>query len=278
MSDVCVGGVFFSRGIRKHRSRSGKHEGKRESGERQHRRANSTHRRRFLFPTSCSKPKARRRSLKELASGVSADAIAEIVERDLPELTDEIDAKLEETARVIEGRASLEKLKSFETEWRTLTEESARLERRFDDARPQARRRFEAVKYHRGKMEKNACRIKRVGGNAARIDRSHRGNSRVRRRRAPANRKRTGENRRPAKQSRRTAETRRRRARISQGNARVPGRKTARAGFARDLEPRVLDQSANRRGIYGERFFRRANRARCRISRAAISTASSFIF
>ena len=60
-------------------------------------------------------------SLKELASSVSADTTAEIVERDLPELTGEIDARLEETARVIEGRASLEKLKNFETEWKTLT-------------------------------------------------------------------------------------------------------------------------------------------------------------
>lgn len=59
--------------------------------------------------------------LKELAAGVEADATAEIVERDLPELTAEIDARLEETGRVIERRASLEKLKNFELEWRLLT-------------------------------------------------------------------------------------------------------------------------------------------------------------
>lgn len=39
----------------------------------------------------------------------------------MPELTKDVDAKLEETARVVEGRASLEKLKSFETERKTLT-------------------------------------------------------------------------------------------------------------------------------------------------------------
>lgn len=60
-------------------------------------------------------------SLKELASSVSADTTAEIVERDLPNLTKEINARLEETAQIIEGRASLEKLKTFETEWRELT-------------------------------------------------------------------------------------------------------------------------------------------------------------
>ncbi len=60
-------------------------------------------------------------SLKELASGISADTTAEIVERDLPALKSEIDAKLEETARIIEGRPSLERLKSFETAWKTQT-------------------------------------------------------------------------------------------------------------------------------------------------------------
>lgn len=59
--------------------------------------------------------------LKQLSSGVADDTTAAIVERDLPNLTNEIDARLEETTRVIEGRASLEKLKSFENEWRSLT-------------------------------------------------------------------------------------------------------------------------------------------------------------
>ena len=60
-------------------------------------------------------------SLKELSAGVSNDTTAEIVERDLPALTNDINAKLEETARVIEGRASLERLKSLESDWKTLT-------------------------------------------------------------------------------------------------------------------------------------------------------------
>ncbi|MEP7038894.1 MAG: mechanosensitive ion channel domain-containing protein, partial [Acidobacteriota bacterium] len=59
-------------------------------------------------------------SLKELGAGVSADTTAENVERGLPSLTDDIDAKLEETGRIIEGRPSLERLKSFETDWKTL--------------------------------------------------------------------------------------------------------------------------------------------------------------
>ncbi len=60
-------------------------------------------------------------SLKELASDVSVNPTAEIVERELPALTGEINARFEETARVNEGRPSLEKLRSFETEWVTLT-------------------------------------------------------------------------------------------------------------------------------------------------------------
>ncbi len=58
--------------------------------------------------------------LKQLSSSVGEDTSAEIVERDLPELTAEIDARLEETGRLIERRTSLEKLKTFEGEWRAL--------------------------------------------------------------------------------------------------------------------------------------------------------------
>ncbi len=60
-------------------------------------------------------------SLKELAAGISADTTAEVVERDLPSKTEDINAKLEEMARIVEGRPSLERLKSLETEWKTLT-------------------------------------------------------------------------------------------------------------------------------------------------------------
>ena len=60
-------------------------------------------------------------SLKELASGISADVTAENVEQNLPAKTEEINAKLEEMARIVEGRPSLERLKNLETEWKTLS-------------------------------------------------------------------------------------------------------------------------------------------------------------
>ena len=60
-------------------------------------------------------------SLKELASGISADTTAENVEQNLPAKTEEINAKLEEMARIVEGRPSLESLKNLETEWKTLS-------------------------------------------------------------------------------------------------------------------------------------------------------------
>lgn len=59
-------------------------------------------------------------TLKEIASNTSANQTADIVERDLPSLTDEINARLEETANVIHNRTSLEKLRSFESDWRNL--------------------------------------------------------------------------------------------------------------------------------------------------------------
>lgn len=60
-------------------------------------------------------------TLKEIAAGASADSTADVVERDLPALTDEINARLEETAQVVQGATSLDKLRSFEADWRTLT-------------------------------------------------------------------------------------------------------------------------------------------------------------
>jgi len=60
-------------------------------------------------------------TLKEIQAGISSDATADTVERDLPALIDEINARLEETAQIIEGATSLDTLRSFETDWRTLT-------------------------------------------------------------------------------------------------------------------------------------------------------------
>lgn len=60
-------------------------------------------------------------TLKEIAAGASSDPATEAIERDLPALTDEINARLEETAQVVEGSTSLDKLRSFESDWQTLT-------------------------------------------------------------------------------------------------------------------------------------------------------------
>lgn len=60
-------------------------------------------------------------SLAKIAAGASGNQSVEIVEANLPELTDKINAELEETARISEGRPSLESLKTFENDWKTLT-------------------------------------------------------------------------------------------------------------------------------------------------------------
>ena len=60
-------------------------------------------------------------TLKEIAAGLTSDPATEAVEQNLPALTDEINARLEETAQVVEGATSLDKLKSFEADWQTLT-------------------------------------------------------------------------------------------------------------------------------------------------------------
>ncbi len=59
-------------------------------------------------------------TLKEIGAGITADPTAETVERNLPVLSDEVNARLEETAQTLEGATSLDKLRSFETDWRTL--------------------------------------------------------------------------------------------------------------------------------------------------------------
>ncbi len=60
-------------------------------------------------------------TINELAASSDGDPLAENVEREMPGLITEIDARLGETARMIEGRVSLERLKSFEAEWKSST-------------------------------------------------------------------------------------------------------------------------------------------------------------
>jgi potassium efflux system protein len=60
-------------------------------------------------------------TLKEIAADGTTDPATAAIERDLPPLTDEINARLEETAQTVEGSTSLDKLRSFEADWRTLT-------------------------------------------------------------------------------------------------------------------------------------------------------------
>lgn len=62
-------------------------------------------------------------SLREIAAGASPDAATAAVEQDLPALVDEINARLDETARTVEGSTSLDSLRSFEADWRTLTKD-----------------------------------------------------------------------------------------------------------------------------------------------------------
>ena len=60
-------------------------------------------------------------TLKEISADGTTDPATEAIERDLPALTDEINARLEETAQTVEGSTSLDKLRSFEADWRMLT-------------------------------------------------------------------------------------------------------------------------------------------------------------
>ncbi len=59
-------------------------------------------------------------TLQEIASNTAANPTADIIERDLPALTDEINARVEETAQVVANRLSLENLRRFENDWRVL--------------------------------------------------------------------------------------------------------------------------------------------------------------
>src|SRR5690606_30101597 len=49
-------------------------------------------------------------SLKEMAAGIENDPSVEIIERELPGLTNKIDTRLAETANMIEGRPAIERL------------------------------------------------------------------------------------------------------------------------------------------------------------------------
>ena len=64
-------------------------------------------------------------TLGEIAADATPDPATAAIARDLPALTGEIDARLDETAQTVEGSTSLDKLRSFEADWRTLTKDLA---------------------------------------------------------------------------------------------------------------------------------------------------------
>jgi small-conductance mechanosensitive channel len=72
------------------------------------------------FSDIISQAKSTSSSLKEMAAGVATDPSTEIIERGLPGLTQKIDAKLTETATLIESRPTIEKLRSSELEWNSV--------------------------------------------------------------------------------------------------------------------------------------------------------------
>jgi small-conductance mechanosensitive channel len=60
-------------------------------------------------------------TLREIEADLASDRATSVVERELPELAREIDARLSETAPVLEARPSLDTLRDLESGWRTLT-------------------------------------------------------------------------------------------------------------------------------------------------------------
>lgn len=72
------------------------------------------------FSDIISQAKSTSSSLKEMAAGIANDPSTESIDRGLPGLTQKIDAKLAETATVIESRPTIEKLRSFELEWNSV--------------------------------------------------------------------------------------------------------------------------------------------------------------
>lgn len=61
-------------------------------------------------------------TLKEIKASSSSDAMTETIERDLPRLTSEIKAGIEETAQRVKGSTSPDTLTGFESDWGSLTE------------------------------------------------------------------------------------------------------------------------------------------------------------
>lgn len=74
------------------------------------------------FPEIVQQAENATASLAEITASVSGKSKLKKVEKRLPELTDEINAKLKETARISKGLPSLENLQNLETEWKTLME------------------------------------------------------------------------------------------------------------------------------------------------------------
>mgnify|MGYP001420588599 CR=1 FL=1 len=62
-------------------------------------------------------------TLKEIAAGAVSDTATQEVARRLPPLTDEINSRLKATAETVEGASSLDNLRGFESDWRTLSGE-----------------------------------------------------------------------------------------------------------------------------------------------------------
>jgi small-conductance mechanosensitive channel len=56
-------------------------------------------------------------TLKELAASAASNPAVETVERELPLVTGQIDARLEETAKIVDGPLSFERLRSIESDW-----------------------------------------------------------------------------------------------------------------------------------------------------------------
>src|SRR5262249_46708644 len=61
-------------------------------------------------------------TLKEILASVSSDPMTEAIDRDLPRLTNEINAWIEETAQRVKGSTSLGTIRGVESDWRSLTE------------------------------------------------------------------------------------------------------------------------------------------------------------
>src|SRR5262245_11616455 len=61
-------------------------------------------------------------TLNEVEASVSSEPMNETIERDLPRLTNEINARIEETSQRVKGATSPDTIRGFESDWRSLTE------------------------------------------------------------------------------------------------------------------------------------------------------------